>query len=91
MRPRTRRWAFGSAAVAVLVGAVCPLVIGGYTGEVIAATLITLGLGAVVLLVFLEIGLSEDHARDEEEAARRRERAEKRQPPRRRRPPRRPA
>ena len=38
------------------------------TGEVLAIALITLGLGAVVLLMFLEVGLSEerDTAREEE-------------------------
>jgi hypothetical protein len=37
------------------------------TGEVVVIALITLGLGAVVLLMFLEVGLSEerDLAREE--------------------------
>jgi hypothetical protein len=61
-------------------------VLGGYTGEVVALTLITLGLGAIVLLVFLEVGLSEDRelAKDEE---RRRKQAAKRDSAQRR-PPR---
>jgi uncharacterized membrane protein len=71
--PRPRLLAFGSAAALVVAGAICAVVVGGLTGEVLAIALITLGLGAVVLLIFLEVGLSEerDLAR---EAKRRRQR-----------------
>jgi uncharacterized membrane protein len=43
-------------------------VIDGVIGELLAIALVTLGLGAVVLLAFLEVGLSEeqDLARDEQ-------------------------
>jgi hypothetical protein len=52
--------AFGSAAALVVAGSICAALVGGLTGEVLAIALITLGLGAVVLLMFLEVGLSED-------------------------------
>jgi NADH:ubiquinone oxidoreductase subunit 6 (subunit J) len=93
MARRGRIIAFGSAAALVVAGAVCAAVIGGMTGELIGLSLITLGLGAVVLLVFFEVGLSEDRelAREEE---RRRKQAPKHDDAGRRarrpRPPRRP-
>ncbi|HYZ30142.1 MAG TPA: hypothetical protein VE570_13860 [Thermoleophilaceae bacterium] len=90
MTPRARVLAFGSAAALVVAGGTCAVVIPGYTGEVVALTLITLGLGAAVLLVFLEVGLSEDRATAEEEQRRRKEAAKRdgphRPPPRLRRP-----
>jgi hypothetical protein len=88
--PRARVLAFGSAAALVVAGSICAVLFGGLTAEVFAIALITLGLGAVVLLVFLEVGLSEERelARDEK---RRRMRAIDRLPQRRpRRWPRRP-
>jgi len=67
--------AFGSAAVLVIAGAACAALIEGVLGEVLTIVLISLGLGGGLLLVFLEIGLSEerDLARDEERRRRRRE------------------
>jgi hypothetical protein len=72
--PRPRVLAFGSAAALVVAGSICAVLVRGLTGEVLAIALITLGLGAVVLLIFLEVGLSEERevAR---EATRRRQRA----------------
>jgi hypothetical protein len=53
---------------------------------VVGLTLITLGLGAVVLLVFLEVGLSEDRERATEEERQRKQAAKRdgaqRRPPR---------
>jgi hypothetical protein len=69
--------AFGLAAALVVAGGICALVVGGMTGEVIAWGLVTLGLGAAVILVFFEIGLSEDHERAEEEERLRREAAKR--------------
>jgi hypothetical protein len=87
---RTRAIAFGSAAALVVAGVLCAVLIGGLTGEVLAFTLITVGLGGALLLLFLEVGLSEDRDRAREEE-RRRGRAAKRPDPRRRlRLPRRP-
>jgi hypothetical protein len=77
MAPRTRVLAFGSAAALVIIGGICAVVINGYTGELVALSLITLGLGAVLLLVFLEIGLSEDHEVAKEEDERRRQAAKR--------------
>ena len=66
--PRSRVLAFGSAAALVVAGSICFVVIDGVIGELLAIALITLGLGAIVLLAFLEVGLSEeqDLARDEQ-------------------------
>jgi hypothetical protein len=66
--------AFGSAGLLVVAGALCAALVGGLTGQVLAIGLITVGLGGALLLVFLEVGLSEERelARDEE---RRRKRA----------------
>jgi hypothetical protein len=86
MTPRARVFAFGSAAGLIVVGGIAALVISGYTGELVALTLVTLGLGAIVLLVFLEVGLSEDHERAREQE-RRRKQAAKRDGTQRRRPP----
>jgi hypothetical protein len=79
--------------VLVVAGAMCAVLVGGLTGQVLMIALVLVGLGGALLLVFLEVGLSEDRelARDEE---RRRKRAMRRadvgrRPPSRR-PPRRP-
>jgi hypothetical protein len=69
--PRTRVLAFGSAAALVVAGSICAALVGGLTGEVLAIALITLGLGAVVLLLFLEVGLSEERELASEEKRRR--------------------
>jgi hypothetical protein len=86
MTPRARAFAFGSAAGLVVAGGICALVTGGLVGELVALTLITLGLGAVVLLVFLEVGLSEDRELAKEEEQRRKQAARRDGPQRR--PPR---
>jgi hypothetical protein len=85
--PRLRVLTFGSAAALVVAGSICAALVGGLTGEVLAIALITLGLGAAVLLTFLEVGLSEERELAREEK-RRRPRAtdrERRLRPRRRR------
>jgi hypothetical protein len=69
--PRARVLAFGSAVALVAAGASCAVVVAGLTGEVLAIALITLGLGAVVLLLFLEVGLSEERELAMEERRRR--------------------
>jgi hypothetical protein len=71
MTPRHRILAFGSGAAVALVGVVCAAVINGTAGLVIGMSLLGLGLGAIVLLVFLEVGLSEDRERAEEGKRRR--------------------
>lgn len=77
MSPRSRVLAFGLAAMLVVAGTLCAALAGGLTGQVLAISLITAGLGAAVLLAFLEVGLSEDRERTREEE-RRRKRAAKR-------------
>jgi uncharacterized membrane protein len=47
----------------VVAGALCAALIGGLLGQVLAIALITLGLGGALLLVFYEVGLSEDRER----------------------------
>jgi uncharacterized membrane protein YfcA len=71
--PRSRILAFGSAAVLVVAGALCAAFVGNLTGEVLAIALLSLGFGGALLLLFLEVGLSEDRelARDEERRRRR--------------------
>jgi hypothetical protein len=70
--PRPRVLTFGSAAALVVAGSICATLVGGLTGEVLAIALITLGLGAVVLLMFLEVGLSEERELAREEKRRQR-------------------
>jgi hypothetical protein len=69
--PRSRVLAFGSAAALVVAGSICAVLVDGLTGEVLAIALITLGLGAVVLLMFLEVGLTEERELAMEEKRRR--------------------
>jgi hypothetical protein len=66
MTPRSRVLAYGSAAVLAIAGVMCGVLIRGLTGEVLAIALLLAGLGGALLMVFLEVGLSEDRARDEE-------------------------
>jgi uncharacterized membrane protein YdfJ with MMPL/SSD domain len=61
--PRTRILSYGLAAALALAGALCAVFVEGVTGIVLAVALASLGLGGAVLLIFLEVGLSEDHAR----------------------------
>ena len=76
MSGRERIRAYGSAAALMLVGVICGFAVSGLVGDIIRLSLITLGMGAVLLLVFYEIGLSEDKARAKEEEARRERRPE---------------
>jgi hypothetical protein len=73
MPRRSRIVAFGSAGMLVVAGAICGVLVGGLAGQVLAIALIATGLGGALLLVFLEVGLSEeqDRARDEEVRRRR--------------------
>lgn len=62
--------AFGSAGGVALIGGICAAVFPGLTGQLLALVLISVGLGAVVLLVFYEVGLSEDKERAAEQERR---------------------
>jgi hypothetical protein len=68
---RARIAAFGAAA-ALTLGGIGAAVAGGLVGQVLAIAGITLGLGGALLLLFYEVGLSED--RDRARRARRRRR-----------------
>jgi hypothetical protein len=72
--PHSRILAFGSAAALVLAGGVCAVLVGGVTGQVLTIVLLSAGLGGAVLLVFLEVGLSEDRERVRDEERRRKRR-----------------
>jgi hypothetical protein len=88
--PRPRAAAFGLAAALVVAGSICAALVGGQTGEVLAIALITLGLGAAVLLIFLEVGLSEERELAREDDRRRKRADDEERRPRPRRWPRRP-
>jgi hypothetical protein len=88
--PRRRVLTFGSAAALVVAGSICAALVGGLTGEVLAIALITLGLGAALLLMFLEVGLSEERELARDEKRRRPRAADGGRRLRPRRPPRRP-
>jgi hypothetical protein len=66
--PRLRILAFGSAAALVIAGGACAALVEGVAGEVLTIVLMSAGLAGGLLLVFLEVGLSEERelARDEE-------------------------
>jgi hypothetical protein len=70
MSTRARILTFGSAGILVLAGALCAAFVSGLTGQLLALVLLSIGLGGVVLFVFLEVGLSEDHERERRAADR---------------------
>ena len=63
MAPRTRLLSFGAGVLAIVAGLIAGSVLGGITGEAVAIALYSLGGIAIVSLVFLEVGLSEDRER----------------------------
>lgn len=71
---RSRILAYGTAGLVVVTGAVCAALIDGVVGQALAIALITAGLGGALLLVFYELGLSEDRERAREKERRRRRR-----------------
>ena len=71
MTPRSRVLAFGSAILLIVLGGAGGLIAGGVAGEAVGIGAISLGAIAVVSLVFLEVGLSEDRERARELARRR--------------------
>jgi hypothetical protein len=56
---RARILAYGAAALLTL-GGVAAAIAGGLVGQVLAIAGITFGLGGALLLLFLEVGLSEE-------------------------------
>jgi hypothetical protein len=63
MTRRQRIAWFGSAGALIAAGVACAAAVGGGTGQVLALALIGIGLVLATSLVFLEVGLSEDHER----------------------------
>ncbi len=63
---------FGAAVAAMVVGVIAGAIAGGITGEAIAIGFVSIGAIAVVSLIFLEVGLSEDRERAREQRERRR-------------------
>jgi hypothetical protein len=57
--------------VLVVAGAACAAFVDGLTGQLLTIVLLSLGLAGAVLLVFLEVGLSEDRERAREAQRRR--------------------
>jgi hypothetical protein len=68
---RQRLLIYGSIVALFVLAGLARLLIDGFGVAVASLTVMSLCLGAIVLLVFYEVGLSEDKARAEEEAARR--------------------
>jgi hypothetical protein len=66
---RNRVLSFGGAGLVIVLGLLAGPLLGGITGEAIAIALISVGGIAIVSLVFLEVGLSEDRERARERAA----------------------
>ena len=80
MSRRARIWAYGSTGLVIVAGVVCAVALGGGLGEPLALALVGIGLVAITSLAFLEVGLSEDRARESEQR-RLRERRRAARPP----------
>jgi hypothetical protein len=79
---RNRLLSFGGSVLLLVLAAIAGPVLGGITGEAVAIALACVGGIAIVSLVFLEIGLSEDRERARDGAREReRECQGERQPP----------
>jgi hypothetical protein len=86
MTLRNRVLSFGAAGLLIVLGLIAEPVLGGIAGEATAIGLLSLGGIAIASLIFLEVGLSEDNARERDLRAARALRARGRPRPRRRRP-----
>jgi hypothetical protein len=62
---------FALAGALVIAGGACAALVGGIVGEVLTIVLISGGLVGGLLLVFLDIGLGEEHDLAREDAQRR--------------------
>jgi len=65
-----RKWAFGSAGAVVIAGVACAVFVSGVVGEVLTVVLISGGLCAALLLLFLEVGLDEERELEREQRGR---------------------
>ncbi len=91
MTSRQRILAFGSTGLLAVAGIVCEVLARDVTAEAVGIALMLLGFLGLVMLVFLEVGLGEEHARARDEARRTDAvSSPPRHPPRRLRLPRRP-
>jgi hypothetical protein len=81
MSRRSRILGFGSAAALVLAGIVCAVIFSGGLGQNLAFVLVALGLVLATSLVFYEVGLTEDRAREADARERERERERAGKPP----------
>jgi hypothetical protein len=63
MTRRNRVLGFGGCLLVLVIAPILGTLVGGVTGEAVAIALASLGGIALVSLVFLEIGLSEDRER----------------------------
>jgi hypothetical protein len=66
MSARSRLIAYGTAALVVVAGIALAALEGGTFSDATAIVLISLGAGGALLLLFYEVGLSEDRARARE-------------------------
>jgi hypothetical protein len=64
---RARILAYGSAGLAIVAGVVCAAALGGGLGDALALALVGIGLVMITSLMFLEVGLGEDRARELEQ------------------------
>jgi hypothetical protein len=61
---------YGTAGALTVAGVLCAALIDGIVGQALFIALISIGLGGALLLLFYEVGLSEDRARAREERRR---------------------
>ena len=80
MSARERALWYGLVGAMLVGGAACAGFAHGFASQIVAVSLLSVGGGGVLLLVFLEIGLSEDRERAKEEDLRRRRREARRRP-----------
>jgi hypothetical protein len=67
---RARVLAYGTAGALTVAAVLSAVLIDGIVGQVLFIALISIGLGGGLLLLFYEVGLSEDRARAREERRR---------------------
>jgi hypothetical protein len=69
MSSRSRIILFGTCGVLVVAGVLFEVLLGGLAGDLLAIALLLIGLGGALLLIFYEVGLSEERevAREEEQ------------------------
>jgi hypothetical protein len=61
---RARIAGYGAVALLLLAGVACAVLVPGGTGPLLALSLVGVGLVALISMVFMEVGLSEDRERE---------------------------